>query len=121
MLSIKIFILSGMLGRLEISRTITFLSTVGQSSTSCHQKCHHTQLLMARIDIPSNNHHLRHMINIQETMLNVFSNASVSKRSASRCSETSQTLTEEPEVAFMLLFYASFKRLKMITLEHMLT
>ena len=62
----------GMLGRLEISRTITFLSTVGQSSTSCHQKCHHTQLLMARIDIPSNIHHLRHLIDIQETMFNVF-------------------------------------------------
>ena len=27
---------------------------------------------MARIDIPSNIHHLRHLIDIQETMFNVF-------------------------------------------------
>ena len=29
----------------------------------------------------------------------------MSKRSASRCSETSQTLTEEPEVVFHLIFF----------------
>ena len=68
--------------------------------------CHHTWLLI--ITSTNHPHHLCHLNDIQ-----CSSNVSVSKRSASRCSETSQTLTEEPEVAFHLLFYGSFKHLQM--------
>ena len=69
----------GMLGRLEISKITTFLSTVGESR------------------------HLQQSSSWKQKSSN--SDSSVSKRSASRCSETSHLLTEEPEVGVLFSFY----------------